>query len=100
MAPAKNGVVVQIGQYAALFVCRNPEDVKAEFESAIHKLQIGRIGGPIRLSQHIRVAPVIADIPHHPIVDSDLFLIITHAVLEHIVQYRRSFPIDGLILLG
>lgn len=36
---AKNGVVVQIGQYAALFVCRNPEDVKAEFESAIRELQ-------------------------------------------------------------
>lgn len=34
-----NGLVVQAGRYAALFVCQNPEEVKAEFEDALLRLR-------------------------------------------------------------
>ena len=37
--PAANGLVVQSGRYLALFACRNPEKVRAEFEHALLRLQ-------------------------------------------------------------
>lgn len=36
---ADNGLVVQTGRYTALFVCRDPEEVKAEFEDALLRLR-------------------------------------------------------------
>lgn len=36
---ADNGLVVQTGRYVALFICQNPEEVKAEFEDALLRLR-------------------------------------------------------------
>lgn len=35
---AANGLVVQTGRYLALFICQNPEEVRAEFEDALIRL--------------------------------------------------------------
>ncbi len=33
-----NGSIVQLGRYAALFVCQDPQEMKAELETALHDL--------------------------------------------------------------
>lgn len=54
-----NGLVVQLGRYAALFICRNPQEAEAELEAALRDLSPE--GGP---SAGPSVPP---GTPEHPI---------------------------------
>ena len=45
---AANGLVVQTGRYLALFICQNPEEVRAEFEDALIRLSAPQPAQPFQ----------------------------------------------------
>lgn len=52
-----NGLVVQLGRYAALFICRNPQEAEAELEAALRDLQPEGTPEPPVPSQQPQVSP-------------------------------------------